>query len=138
MPRMVLDTGDARDERGHLGDRPQCGAEPARERALPQGDLDRDELLRRKLGSPAGSARRPQGRAAPRRPRSVPPHDALAADPEPPGDGAIPFLTGGKQPGGHEAALFHGLEIPSCSSWCTHTYNRGQDSAFVTILCETQ
>ena len=115
MPRMVLDAGDARDERGHPGDRPQFGLEPIRDWTLPKGGLHRGELLPRKLGFPTGSARCPQGRAAPRHPRPVPPHDALAADPEPPGDGAILFLADGKQPGGPEAPLFHGLEIPLCS-----------------------
>jgi hypothetical protein len=71
-------------------------------------------------------------------PRAIPSQDALAADPQAPGDGTLRLSSRGKQPRGLLPTNFQSVEIPSWCNMSGHAPIVQWEGAVVTILCETQ
>ena len=73
-------------------------------------------------------------------PRAVPSHDALATDPESPGNRALRLLARGKQPRGLLPTTFQCTEIASRSNMRGGHVSivRRRRQRGVTILCEIQ
>ncbi len=124
MPRVILHAGQLLDDASDPGQRPEVRAEAMRVRALAQGGLDADHLLPRQPRLPAGAAGGPQRPASALAPRAIPAHDALAADPQHPGDGPLRVPTRGKQACGLLATNFESVEIPSWCSMSGHAVHR--------------
>ena len=120
MSGVILHAGQVLDEARDAGQRPQIRAKAVRPRALPQGRFDLGHLLgtqsRFAPGPPSGAQRR----APALTPRLIPPHDALATDAQPPGDGAPRFLAGGEEPRGVLPTNFQSVEIPSWGNVSAH------------------
>lgn len=109
-----------------------------RARSLAQGRFDASHLLRSQPRLAAGAAGGPQRRPPTLAPRAIPSHDALAADPQAPGDGTLRLSSRGKQPRGLVPTNFQSVEIPSWCKMSGHAPIVRWEGAIVTILCETQ
>jgi len=139
MARVILHAGHALDHPGDPRQSPEPGTEPMRAGALAQGRVDAGQLRRRQARLAARAAGGAQRLAAARAPGPIPPHHALAADPQAPRDRAPRLATGGEQPCGLLPTNFQPVEIPS---WCHMSGHasivRRRRLSIVTILCDIQ
>ena len=133
MPGVILDAGQLLDEARDAGQRPEIRAKAVRPGALPQGRFDLGHLLgtqsRLAPGPPCGAQRRASTLA----PRLIPPHDALATDAQPSGDGAVRLLADGEEPRGVSSTNFQSMEIPSWGSVCAHASIVRREAACVSL-----
>jgi hypothetical protein len=137
---MIPDAGQALDQHRHAGQGPEGRAEAMGARALAQGEFDVAQLLRSQPGLAAGTPRAPQRGAAAGAPGVIPPHDALPADAESPGNRTLRLPACGKQPRRLMPTNFQSVEIPSRRnvSGGHASMVRRQGLNNVTILYETQ
>ena len=120
MPGVILHAGQVLDESRDARQRPEIRAEAVRPRALPQGRFDLGHLLGTQSRLAPGPTDGAQRRASALAPRLIPPHDALATDAQPSGDGALRLLASGEEPRGVLPTNFQSVEIPPWGNVCAH------------------
>lgn len=136
MTRVILHAGDPLDQLGDPREGPEVGSESLRTGAPAQRRFDAGQLRGIQPRLPARAAHGPQGRASAPAPGAVPAHDALAADPQKPGDGTLRLVARGKQPCGLVATHFQAMKIPSWSVRTEHAPIIPRGRRFVTVLYE--
>lgn len=139
MARVIRHAGHALDHQGDAGQGPEPGAEAMRTGTLAQCRVDAGHLLRRQSRFAPRSPGGAQRLAAARAPRPMPPHHALAADPQAPRDRALRLATRGEQPRGLLPTNFQPVEIPSWGNMSGHaSILRCGRLSDVTVLREAQ
>ena len=118
---MILHSGEALDDHGHAGERPEIRREAEGAGPLAQGGIDVRQGAGLEFGLAPHASGATQRRPATTAPRVEPPHDALATHAKPARDRALRVLAASEQPGGELPTYFHPMEISSRRHVSEHT-----------------
>lgn len=138
MGRVIAHPGQAGDERGDAGQRPEGGQEPVSLGALAERRLDAPQLRAIQFRLAPGPTRSTQRGRAPASPRAHPPQHTLSTHSEPPGDGALRLLPRREQSGRLLPPYRQSVEVPSWSPVRRHAPWYRSATSSVTISCRIQ
>jgi hypothetical protein len=139
MPWVILHTGQPLDQQRDPGQRPEPRTEAVGARPLAQRGVKTSQLVWRQPRLAPRAAGGTQRLAPTSAPRTIPSHDALATDAQPPRDRALRLPTRRKQPDSLVPTHFHPAEIPAWGNTSEHaSIVRCRRRSSVTILCEIQ